>query len=643
MKNSQATDNIKGNVTSYVEKHQQQVKYKANILNGDITPFLAKETTQQVGVGKPQQNSSVQNFNPQPSTSNNNGGVIGYSGKKPVSHRIRSASSNKALVNQQQNNSKGLMQLNDQNRQQQNQEKVLNHVASKEKFGSQGPVIERQLSSQNNGMGLWVHQKPNVSNYSAQNQNENLPPINNKRSSQQQFNKQQSGLSQGTPVAKNLTQDIDLKVEKSMISVLEQKYQEAVQQQDKAELLMERAKFECDIAKKEKQKYLELYNQTMFDLNSLRQKNESLEQNHAELQKKAQQTSFENQKLVQQLDSISKSSESYQKLYMQEQRVRESDSQKSQIKIRELEDSLGEYEEEHMNLQNQIYQYKSQIETLMKNGKADTSMISQITSNQISPTKQKKKQAKEDFDDCFGSDENLDQNNLGGANISNIQGVDNQIDEKSKKIKELLDDMLQMRKRLKKEEEQKRQYQDIARKKEEELKKFKVDLQQIERKLQEEEGLKNREKNLVMQRDNKIKVLEDKLKQQLGDLDNNRKQNQEKVQKEQLQKAKGQMKYKGQAVEKEDKIVKTKDSDKLIMDQPIIQANPTPQYVLPNQLKTLQNQPQQKQKTSVKFADRPSYSDSDDSEEEFKLNNKKPELQPVKARPFLFGPVDDDI
>eukprot|EP00347_Sterkiella_histriomuscorum_P008126 403346278 len=523
MKNSQATDNIKGNVTSYVEKHQQQVKYKANILNGDITPFLAKETTQQVGVGKPQQNSSVQNFNPQPSStsnnniSNNNGGVIGYS-------------------------------------------------ASKEKFGSQGPVIERQLSSQNNGMGLWVHQKPNVSNYSAQNQNENLPPINNKRASQQQFNKQQSALSQGTPVAKNLTQDLDLKVEKSMISVLEQKYQEAVQQQ----------------------------------------KHESLEQNHAEVQKKAQQTSFENQKLVQQLDGISKSSESYQKLYI-------------------------------------FTSIKARLKTLMKNGKADTSMISQITSNQISPTKQKKKQAKEDFDDCFGSDENLDQNNLGGANISNIQGVDNQIDEKSKKIKELLDDMLQMRKRLKKEEEQKRQYQDIARKKEEELKKFKVDLQQIERKLQEEEGLKNREKNLVMQRDNKIKVLEDKLKQQLGDLDNNRKQNQEKVQKEQLQKAKGQMKYKGQAVEKEDKIVKTKDSDKLIMDQPIIQANPTPQYVLPNQLKTLQNQPQQKQKTSVKFADRPSYSDSDDSEEEFKLNNKKPELQPVKARPFLFGPVDDDI
>lgn len=75
--------------------------------------------------------------------------------------------------------------------------------------------------------------------------NENLPPINKQRFSQQQFNQKPSST-------KPLLGDVDAKVEKSLLNVLEQKYQDAIQLLDKAELKKDRAVFECDMAKKEK-------------------------------------------------------------------------------------------------------------------------------------------------------------------------------------------------------------------------------------------------------------------------------------------------------------------------------------------------------------------------------------------------------
>lgn len=71
--------------------------------------------------------------------------------------------------------------------------------------------------------------------------------------------------------------DVDNKVEKSLVAILESKYQEAAQLHDKAELARERAQFECDLTKKEKQKYLDLYNHTTQELNQWRQKCEALE------------------------------------------------------------------------------------------------------------------------------------------------------------------------------------------------------------------------------------------------------------------------------------------------------------------------------------------------------------------------------
>ncbi len=50
--------------------------------------------------------------------------------------------------------------------------------------------------------------------------------------------------------------------------------------------------------------------------------------------------------------------------------------------------------------------------------------------------------------------------------------------------------MLEMRKRLKREEESRRQFQELARKKDEEVKKMRADMQQLERRVQEEEAAK---------------------------------------------------------------------------------------------------------------------------------------------------------
>jgi hypothetical protein len=51
-----------------------------------------------------------------------------------------------------------------------------------------------------------------------------------------------------------LTTDVDSKVEKSLVQVLEGKYQEAVQLLDKAELRKERAEFEALMAKQDRDK-----------------------------------------------------------------------------------------------------------------------------------------------------------------------------------------------------------------------------------------------------------------------------------------------------------------------------------------------------------------------------------------------------
>lgn len=96
----------------------------------------------------------------------------------------------------------------------------------------------QQLSSHQNGVGIWIHQTKATDE---RKQQENLPPISKQRQSQQHLNK-----------ARNPIADVETKVEKSLVSVLEQKYQDAIQLLDKAEIKKDRAVFECEMAKKEK-------------------------------------------------------------------------------------------------------------------------------------------------------------------------------------------------------------------------------------------------------------------------------------------------------------------------------------------------------------------------------------------------------
>ena len=131
-----------------------------------------------------------------------------------------------------------------------------------------------------------------------------------------------------------------------------------------------------------------------------------------------------------------------------------------------------------MNLQNQMYQQKTQYEQFLKAGKpGDVSVLKQADISRISSKKANHNEIGGGIDDLDAEQEN-------NQNVTNQLGSQNpdDLDEKSKKIQELLGDMIQMRKRLKKEEESKRQYQDIAMKKEEEVKKLKGDFSSLEKK-----------------------------------------------------------------------------------------------------------------------------------------------------------------
>ena len=186
--------------------------------------------------------------------------------------------------------------------------------------------------------------------------NENLPPINKQRYSQQQFNKAGGGRS-NNPLA-----DVESKVEKSLVHVLEQKYQDAIQLLDKAELKKDRAVFECEMAKKEKQQFVDIANQTKQELSSLRSTQEELEHQKHQLSVKVNQVTSESQKLQGQVEQVLKQCEHFKGQYFAEQKAREQDYQSAQNRQKELEEQLGEYEEENMNLQNNIYEQKVVIE-----------------------------------------------------------------------------------------------------------------------------------------------------------------------------------------------------------------------------------------------------------------------------------------
>ena len=76
------------------------------------------------------------------------------------------------------------------------------------------------------------------------------------------------------------------------------------------------------------------------------------------------------------------------------------------------------------------------------------------------------------------------------------------------RVTQLEEQLKEMRQKLKKEEMSRKSYQDIARRKDEEIKKAQGDVKQVETKLKEECERNQKQKTMIMQRDNKIQVLE---------------------------------------------------------------------------------------------------------------------------------------
>lgn len=94
-----------------------------------------------------------------------------------------------------------------------------------------------------NGMGLWCHAKPNVSmNDPIPSKNE-LPPII--KASRLKRSK------------KTVNSEVDSKVEKSLVQMLEQRVQELQSEADQESILRERTEFALTIEMKEKEKLTE--------------------------------------------------------------------------------------------------------------------------------------------------------------------------------------------------------------------------------------------------------------------------------------------------------------------------------------------------------------------------------------------------
>ena len=138
-----------------------------------------------------------------------------------------------------------------------------------------------------------------------------------------------------------------------------------------------------------------------------------------------------------------------------EKKAREHDYGQAQGRIRELEEQLAEFEEEHINLQNKIYEQK-------------VAQNKHETHSQISMHKESVEVDGNHPDSLNNSP--VPSKNGAAAPQQNPAALEND------RVKELMSDLLHMRKRLKKEEEQRRQFMEIARKKEEEIKKLKSDI-----------------------------------------------------------------------------------------------------------------------------------------------------------------------
>ena len=194
-----------------------------------------------------------------------------------------------------------------------------------------------------------------------------------------------------------------------------------------------------------------------------------------------------------------------------EKTCRAEDQQRSEAEIKDLQEQIGEYEEETMNLQHQIYELK-QIQALEQRN-------SQM--EQHSPTKSQrsqKQQSPERYENKKELSAIQEPDSISQLSTTEIaekkkfREVFGESNEEADKRITTLEDKLKVEKmKNRREEEARKTYAEAARKKDEELKVQKTEIQLLEKKLKEEISTKQREKTLIMQRDNKISVLEQKL------------------------------------------------------------------------------------------------------------------------------------
>ena len=76
----------------------------------------------------------------------------------------------------------------------------------------------------------------------------------------------------------NAAAAVELETQRSLVQMLEKKYQEAMQESDAAQIKCEKAIFECDVIRKEKTDLVNENQRIKFDLNKAEQRLQFLEQ-----------------------------------------------------------------------------------------------------------------------------------------------------------------------------------------------------------------------------------------------------------------------------------------------------------------------------------------------------------------------------
>ena len=207
-----------------------------------------------------------------------------------------------------------------------------------------------------------------------------------------------------------------------------------------------------------------------------------------------------------------------------ERRCRQQDNEARDAEVHDLQEQIGEYEEETMQLNNQLYQMKLEVIRLQKMvEQKDASPTKSIQSvkaprvvseqpSQAVAAKSPKKSAKWGPSATVNSYDNAEDDLTDASQMRRefkeafTAEEDSIIGKglKGDRLAELEEQVKDLRTKFKKEEATRKQFQEIAKRKDEEIKKVASDVKQMEEKYKEEIIKGQKQKTMIMQRDNKI-------------------------------------------------------------------------------------------------------------------------------------------